>query len=145
MSSRKKPSKKRPAPLADADYRALAEFRFQLRTFLAFASNAAEQAGLAPQQHQALLVIKGYPADDEPTIGYLAERLLIRHHSAVGLVDRLGKAGFLKRNIGKEDRRKVTLALTAKGEAVLAKLATASRGELRRLALLKPLLALVEK
>jgi DNA-binding MarR family transcriptional regulator len=63
----------------------------------------------------------------------------------VGLVDRLGKAGFLKRNIGKEDRRKVTLALTAKGEAVLAKLATASRGELRRLALLKPLAALVEK
>ncbi len=141
-SSRKKTGGR---ALSASDYQALAEFRFQLRTFLAFASDAAQQAGLAPQQHQALLVIKGYAGTEEPTIGYLAERLLIRHHSAVGLVDRLAKAGYLKRNAGASDRRQVTLSLTAKGETVLAQLAAASRNELKRLALLKPLAALVGK
>jgi DNA-binding MarR family transcriptional regulator len=146
MGSKKTRSKrKNGVALGAFDYTALAEFRFQLRKFLAFAKDAAEKAGLAPQQHQALLVIKGCPGKDEPTIGYLAERLLIRHHSAVGLADRLARAGLLKRSPGKLDRRKVTLSLTPKGEAVLARLAAASRGELRRLALLKPLLALVEK
>jgi DNA-binding MarR family transcriptional regulator len=144
-SSEAKKKKAKSGQLAASDYRALAEFRFQLRTFLTFAKDAAEKAGLAPQQHQALLVIKGFPDEDEPTIGYLAERLLIRHHSAVGLVDRLAKAGYLKRNPGRQDRRKVTLSLTPRGEAVLARLAAASRDELRRLALLKPLLALVGK
>ena len=145
MATKRAIRRPRAKQLRPEDYRALAEFRYQLRTFLAFATDAAEKAGLAPQQHQALLVVKGYSGEDKPTIGYLAERLLVRHHSAVGLVDRLARAGYLKRNPGKQDRRKVTLSLTSKGEAVLARLAAASRGELRRMALLKPLLALVRK
>jgi DNA-binding MarR family transcriptional regulator len=78
------------------DYRRLSEFRYLIRRFLEFSEAAAARAGLTPRQHQALLAIKG--AQDSPaTIGYLAERLRIRHHSAVELVDRLAEAGLIER------------------------------------------------
>jgi DNA-binding MarR family transcriptional regulator len=117
--------------LAPADYQDLAEFRSLLRRFLAFSEVAARAAGLAPQQHQALLAIKGFAG--EPTIGDLAKRLAIKHHSAVGLVDRLANAGYIKRRPDKADRRKVSLVFTTAGEKLLHTLTFAHRQELRAL------------
>jgi DNA-binding MarR family transcriptional regulator len=140
------PAKTVSKRLAPADYRLLAEFRRQLRQFLAFSEGAARKAGLAPQQHQALLAIKGFDGAEAPTVGDLADRLAVRHHSAVGLVDRLAQAGYLKRNTGETDRRRVVLTLTPRGEAVLARLTAAHRDELRRMMpLLRPLLTQLEK
>jgi DNA-binding MarR family transcriptional regulator len=121
-------------PLADADYERLAEFRYLLREFLIFSEDAAEQAGLTAQQHQALLAIKGFGRDKPLTTGDLAQRLGIRHHSAVGLIDRLLSKSLVKRQSGSEDRRQVLLTLTPKAEAILAKLSAAHRDELQRLA-----------
>ena len=117
--------------LTDADYKALAEFRYLLRRFMIFSEDAARGSGLTPRQHQALLAIKGF--DGAPAIGDLAERLIIKHHSAVGLVDRLVKAGHMKRQQDEQDRRRVTLALTKSGENLLANLSAANREELRML------------
>lgn len=125
-------SRKASGSLPASDYRLLAEFRFLLRKFLAFSEEAARGAGLAPQQHQALLAIKGH--NGPMTIGDLAERLAIRHHSAVGLVDRLVDARLVIRDDDLSDRRRVALALSRKAETVLAKLTAAHRDELRRLA-----------
>jgi DNA-binding MarR family transcriptional regulator len=129
-------------PLADADYERLAEFRYLLRQFLIFSEDAAEQAGLTAQQHQALLAIKGFGRERPLTTGELAERLGIRHHSAVGLIDRLLSKSLVKRQSGAEDRRQVLLSLTPKAESLLARLSAAHRDELERLApLLQTLLA----
>jgi DNA-binding MarR family transcriptional regulator len=134
------------AKLSPADYQLLAEFRFLLRRFVGFSEEAAREAGLAPQQHQALLAIKGFEGDGPPTIGDLAERLAIKHHSAVGLVDRLVKGGHLKRRHDDIDRRRVSLALTASGEKLLADLSSAHRDELRMLTpSLKTLFAKLER
>ena len=81
------------------DYRALALFRYTLRKFLDFSQEAAKGVGLTPQQHQALLSIKGYPDRETITIGELAERMLLKHHSTVELVDRLVELGLVKRTI----------------------------------------------
>lgn len=120
--------------LADADYERLAEFRYLLRQFMIFSEDAAGQAGLTAQQHQALLAIKGFGRDKPLTTGELAERLGVRHHSAVGLIDRLLSKSLVKRQSGAEDRRQVLLTLTPKAEAMLAKLSAAHRDELERLA-----------
>jgi DNA-binding MarR family transcriptional regulator len=131
--------------LSRQDYRELAEFRFLLRNFLAFSETAARKAGLAPQQHQALLAVKGFPGEAPPSMGDLAERLGIRHHSAVGLVDRLVLAGWLRRTTDSEDGRKVALTLTRAGEAKIATLSSAHRDELRRLApMLRQLLSRID-
>jgi DNA-binding MarR family transcriptional regulator len=128
--------------LARHDYEILAEFRYLLRRFAAFSEQAAHAAGLAPRQHQALLAIKGYPGGRRATIGDLAERLGIRHHSTVGLVDRLVSRGYLLRREDRGDRRRTFLSLTATGERALARLSAAHRQELRRVApLLKSLLS----
>ncbi len=113
------------------DYETLAEFRYALRCFLRFSENAAETAGLTLQQHQALLFIIGYPGSEQVTIGELAERLQIRHHSAVGLVDRLEEQGLVERIHNSEDRRQVFIGLTDKGIGVLESLASTHREELR--------------
>ncbi len=127
--------------LAPHDYETLAEFRYLLMRFAAFSEQAAHAAGLAPRQHQALLAIKGYPGGGEVTIGDLAARLGIRHHSTVGLVDRLVSRGHLVRREDPHDRRRIFLSLTASGEQALAGLSAAHRRELRRVApLLKSLL-----
>ncbi|MFZ1043618.1 MAG: MarR family transcriptional regulator [Anaerolineales bacterium] len=116
-----------------SEYQALAEFRYALRQFLSFSAKAAESIGLTPKQHQALLAIQGFPDREQITISELAERLQIRHHSAVGLVDRLSTQGLLVRERSTEDHRQVLIRLTAKGIKVLERLSTAHREELRRI------------
>ncbi len=118
--------------ISKLEYETLANLRYSLRQFLRFSEDAAHAAGITPQQHQALLAIKGFPERDRVTVGELAERLQIRHHSAVGLVNRLVANGFLKREPGKNDRRQVQLTLTARSEKVLAKLSAAHREQIRR-------------
>lgn len=118
--------------LTDADYRRLAAFRHALRDFLAFSAAKAEAIGLAPQQHQALLAIRGWQDATPPTIKSLAAQLMIRHNSAVELVRRLDDAGLVRRVEASEDRRQIQLSLTAKGEAALAALSAAHLAELRQ-------------
>jgi DNA-binding MarR family transcriptional regulator len=119
--------------LTQAEYKALAEFRYAIRRFLYFSENAARAAGVTPQHHQAMLVIKGFPRPDRITIGGLAERLQLRPHSAVGLTDRLVTEGYVRRMADKDDRRQVRLGLTSRGEAVLEKLSSAHHEQLRRM------------
>jgi len=118
----------------DSDYRALAEFRYQIRRFLRFSEAAARAAGLEPQQHQLLLAVKGLPNDIPASIGELAERLQIQHHSTVELVDRMVKRGYVQRRRDLIDRRQVLLQLTAKGEKILRELSVHHADELRTLA-----------
>jgi len=128
-------------PLSGRDYETLARFRFLLRSFLTFSEAAARKAGLTPQQHQALLAIRGMPNAAVCGIGDLARFLGIRSNSAVGLTNRLAKAGLLRREVDPHDRRRATLALTRRGERMLAALSAIHRDELRRLSThLKPLL-----
>ncbi|HLX72438.1 MAG TPA: MarR family transcriptional regulator [Verrucomicrobiae bacterium] len=115
------------------EYEALADLRYSLRQFMRFSEDAAVGAGITPQQHQALLAIKGFPAERHMTIGELAERLQVRHHSAVGLVDRLVSSGAVVRKNGAADRRQVNLALTELGEKTLEKLSAAHKELLRRI------------
>ena len=119
--------------LSDAEYRALAEFRYALRTFLRFSERAAADVGLGAQQYQAMLVVRGWGAGRPVTIGDLADELFIKHNSAVGLVNRLVRQRFMSRAVSSADRRKVELALTPRGRTVLATLAVLHRRELQRL------------
>lgn len=112
------------------DYRTLADFRYLIRRFLEFSQTEARRAGLTPRQHQALLAIKGFGGEDHPTIGDLAERLRIRHHSAVALVDRLAEAGLIKRLSDAHDRRRVLVELTDAAERHLADLSAIHLEEL---------------
>ena len=122
----------RPAPLALEDYQRLAAFRLALRRFTALTEANARKVGLTPQQHQALLSIKGgYPDRQQITIGDLAEHLLLKNHSAVGLVVRLVKAGLVVRAPAAEDRRRICLYVTPKGEALLTRVSAESLVELR--------------
>lgn len=116
-----------------AHYETLAEFRYALRKFLHFSEAAAQAIGITPQQHQAMLAIKGFPGRDQVTIGELAERLQIKHHSAVGLVDRLVAESYVCRVTDRKDRRLVHLALTSHGEAILEKLSATHREQLHRI------------
>jgi DNA-binding MarR family transcriptional regulator len=117
----------------NADYQALANFRYALRQFLEFSASAAKGVGLTPQQHQAMLSIIGVPEGQAVTIGFLAERMLLKHHSTVELVDRLVELDLVARQPDAADRRKVLLALTPKGRRLLTKLSTAHIEELRRI------------
>ncbi len=113
------------------DYEALAEFRFHIRKFLRFSERAAREAGIEPQQHQVLLAVKGMPKGVTPTIGEIARRLHVVHHSAVELVDRLEEQGLVQRRRGLIDRRQVIVSLTAKGERVLWDLTVSHRADLQ--------------
>ena len=106
----------------------MAEFRYQIRLFLRFSEQAAREAGLEPTQHQLLLAVRAH--DGAPTVGELAERLQLRHHSVVGLVDRLAEAGLVRRDRAAGDRRQVRVRLTRAGSVVLRKLSVAHRMEL---------------
>lgn len=119
--------------VSQAEYEALADFRQAVREFLRFSETAAAAAGLTPRQHQALLALRGTRGTALLSIGDLAGRLYVRHHSAVGLVDRLAALGLVQRRPGKPDRRRVLLALTAAGRRVLDGLSAAHREELRQL------------
>jgi DNA-binding MarR family transcriptional regulator len=128
--------------LTDADYEQLAEFRHLLRHFLIFSEKAAVRSGLTAQQHQALLAIRGFSRRETMTAGRLAELLGIRHHSAVGLIDRLVAKSLVTRRSAPDDRRQVLLELTEEAERILRTLSVAHRDELQRLApLLRALLA----
>lgn len=119
--------------LTKREYETLAAFRFSLRQFLRFSEEAAKSEGTTPQQYLALLAIKGYPGREWVTVGELAERLQVQHHSAVGLVDRLAGEGMVSREPSEDDRRQVLIRLTAGGEELLGKLASVHREQLRRI------------
>ena len=118
--------------LIKEQYEALAAFRYELRRFIRFSEQAAEAAGITPHQHQALLAIKGFPERDSVTVGELAERLQRRHHSAVGLVNRLVAGKLVERAASASDRRQVFVRLTQHGENVLEKLASAHKEQLTK-------------
>jgi DNA-binding MarR family transcriptional regulator len=116
--------------LSIEEYRALAEFRYQIRRFLGFSEEQVRAAGMEPQQHQLLLAIKGLPDGVTATIGELAERLQLKHHSTVELVNRLEKLGYVARANGQQDRRQVMVHLTHSGASILRKLSLAHHQEL---------------
>jgi DNA-binding MarR family transcriptional regulator len=113
------------------DYQALAEFRYQIRRFLHFSEEAVKAAGLERGQYQLMLAMKGLPLAVRPRVAELADRLQIRHHSAVELLNRLEARGFVRRERAQNDRREVLLTLTPKGEKVLGELALHHHNELR--------------
>jgi DNA-binding MarR family transcriptional regulator len=117
--------------LTSSDYQALAEFRFHIRKFLHRSEQAVQQAGLERGQYQLMLAIKGMPAGVRPRVAELASRMQIQHHSAVELGNRLQAGGLVRRERAQQDRREVLLALTAKGERVLAELALHHHEQLR--------------
>ena len=112
------------------NYRALAEFRFQIRKYLSFSEAAARKVGLEPQQHQLLLAIRGAVQGTEPTVGELASRLQIRHHSVVELIDRLESRQLVSRRRSEQDRRQVRIEVTPEGERILDALSAQHRAEL---------------
>src|SRR5439155_2369617 len=114
------------------DYRALSEFRYELMRYLALSDDAARSAGLHPGQYRLLLMAKGLPDGVEPTIGNLAERLGLRHHSTVELVDRLEQGGLIYRERSDRHRSFVFVRLTPKGETVLRKLVASRKRELQK-------------
>jgi DNA-binding MarR family transcriptional regulator len=120
------------AELTDREYRALADFRHALRVFQHFSEDAARAEGLAPNQHQLLLAVRGFDGEGAPTISDVAERLQLQHHSTVELVGRAVRAGLLRRAPDAADKRRQRLSLTAKGERRLSALAVVHRDELRR-------------
>ena len=120
----------KPEKLEKAQYETLSAFRYALRRFIHFSEQAAETVGLTPQQHQAMLAVKGFPGRDCVTIGELAERLQLRHHSVVGLVDRMVAEKLVERELSHEDRRKVLIRLTPAAEAKLEKLSAMHRQQL---------------
>ena len=123
-----------PQDLDDADYQRLLEFRVSLRRFLHWSEEQAERAGLTPAQHQLLLAIRGHDGAEGPTIGDVAGYLLLRHHSAVGLVDRAVKAGLVERQEDPTDRRVVRLRLSDLGSRTLQQLSGLHLEEIKRLA-----------
>ena len=112
-------------------YAAIARFRLELRRFLAFSEAAAGKVGLPAQQHQALLAIAGH--DGPPTVGFVAEQLLIAPQTAAELVSRMVEKGFLSKAAEVQDRRRMALSLTPKAKAVLEQLTTAHLAELQTL------------
>ena len=119
-------------PIADADYGALAHFRRSLRLFLSFSEDAARTSGLTPQQHQAILAIRGLSDENGLSVGDLARHLIIQPHSAVELLNRLEDSGLINRAVGAADRRCVMVTLTARAERLLQKLSHMHVVELRR-------------
>ena len=122
------------AKTTDDDYQVLATFRARLREFLAYSDRASATVGLTQQQYQALIALKTHPGPEPLTISGLATLLLIKHHSAVGMVDRLEKQGIVRREPLERDRRAVAILLTERGERAIAKLSKIHRAELRRIA-----------
>src|SRR5271169_7199043 len=120
------------APMRQSEYEALAAFRYSLRQFLRFSEEAARSHGITPKQHQALLAIKGFSPGGEVGIGELAERLQIRPHSTVELVNRMTADGFVVRESSEKDHRQVYVRLTEHGSAILEKLSVVHKRELRQ-------------
>ncbi|HEU5003090.1 MAG TPA: helix-turn-helix domain-containing protein [Actinomycetota bacterium] len=121
--------------VTDEDYRQLLELRDGLRRFLRWSEERARAGGLTAAQHQLLLAVRGHPAGNAPTVGEVADHLLLRHHSAVQLVDRAERAGLVRRDRDDEDHRRVRLSVTEAGERALASLAAQHLEELSRVGL----------
>lgn len=135
------------AEITDAVYSALAELRFRIRVFLREGDTVARKAGLEPQQYLMLLAIRGLPRGREATIRVLAERVALKHHSAVELIDRLEVQGLARRTRSRDDRRRVLVTLLPRGEKLLAEVAAQRISELRATgaALVKAIDALLER
>jgi DNA-binding MarR family transcriptional regulator len=136
-----------PKMTTQPDFKAMAELRYQIRRFLRFSENAARQAGIEPQQHQLLLAVRGLPDVLKPTIGVLAERMQLQHHSTVELIDRLVERGFLFRLRSTDDKRQVLVKLTHDGEEFLKRLSLHHLQELQSAgpAFVKILQSLIDK
>ena len=119
------------AEITTAEYRALAELRYRIRRFLQEGDAKARAAGLEPQQYLMLLAIRGLPEGQEATIQVLAERLALKHHSAVELIDRLEVHGYVRRSRSRDDRRRALVSLLPRGERLLEQVARDRIGELR--------------
>jgi DNA-binding MarR family transcriptional regulator len=120
--------------MSEVDYKALVEFRSQLRRFLRKSEDAAVEVGLQPRQYQVLLIVKGLDADGiEPSISMIANRLHLRHHSVVGLIDRLEKKELVTRHKAATDQRAVTVRLTEEGNILIEKLSRFHQETLRSL------------
>ena len=119
------------AEITTAEYRALAELRYRIRLFLREGDAVAHAAGLEPQQYLLLLAIRGLPEGEEATVRTLAERLALKHHSVVELIDRLEAHGFVVRSRNREDRRRVLVSLLPRGERLLEQVARHRISELR--------------
>ena len=135
------------ASITDTEYAALAELRFLIRLFLHEGDIAARNAGLEPQQYLMLLAIRGLPANKEATIRVLADRVALKHHSVVELIDRLELHGLARRTRSRDDRRRVLITLLPRGEKLLAEVAAQRISELRATgaALVKAISALLER
>lgn len=118
-------------PIGSGEYESLAQLRYEIRRFVAFSEDAARSAGIEPRQHQLLLLLKGLPREERPTIGTIAQRLFVRHHTAAELVGRSERDALVTRSRGPEDRREVQVAVTPRGEEVLERLTRVHREELR--------------
>lgn len=123
----------KPEPLTKSDFEALARFRFGIRRYLRFSEDTVRSLGLTPQQYQLLLALKGFPEREWATVGELADRLQLRHHSAGELVKRAQGEGWVRRSPDPGDARAVRVLLTADGEKILAQLAALHRDELLRM------------
>ena len=131
-----KKDEKKPRTLpavSPTDYEHLAAFRHALREFLHFSEEAALAAGVAPQQHQAMLVIRGRRERDYLTVGELAAQLKIKHHSAVGLISRMEEEGLVKKSADPTNYRQVRVELAARGQRILEKLSPVHKAELARI------------
>jgi DNA-binding MarR family transcriptional regulator len=120
-------------PLTKQDFEALARFRFGIRRYLRFSEEAVRSCGLTPQHYQLLLALKGFPDREWATVRELADRLQLRHHSVVELVNRAQKQGLVDRADHPDDARAVRVVLTEDGDAILARLGALHRAELRRM------------
>ena len=120
-----------PKELSTAEYQALAELRYRIRKFLREGDTVATAAGLEPQQYLLLLMIRGIPDGQEATVSNLAERLVLKHHSVVELIDRLEAHGYVRRSRSREDRRSVLVSLLPRGEKMLEQVAQHRISELR--------------
>jgi len=120
-----------PGEITATEYRALAELRYLIRKFVGEGDAAARAAGLEPQQYLLLLALRGLPEGVEATIRTLAERLALKHHSAVELIDRLETHGYVRRSRSRDDRRRVLVTLLPRGEKLLEQVARDRIGELR--------------
>ena len=117
-------------PMTTQQYKALADFRYELRRFLRYSEDLTRRHGVTPLQYQLLLQVKGYPDREHATVGELAERLQAKHHGAVALVSRCEDAALVTRRVSDQDRRAVVVKLTQKGERLLERLARLHRNEL---------------
>jgi DNA-binding MarR family transcriptional regulator len=120
-------------PLTKQDFEALARFRFGIRRYLRFSEETVRQHGVTPQQYQLLLAIKGFPGRDWAVVRELADRLQLRHHSVVELVNRAQAQGLVHRTTDPDDARAVRVVLTDQGEHLLGRLSALHRDELRRM------------